>query len=79
MLALDEGAALAEYEAGNLDMIDQFPAPDQDRILADPVLSQEYRAAPTLCTYYYGFNTKAPIVDDVRVRRASPWLSTARA
>jgi len=70
MLALDEGAALAEYEAGNLDMIDSFPAPDQDRILADPVLSQEYRAGPILCTYYYGFNTKAPIVDDVRVRRA---------
>jgi oligopeptide transport system substrate-binding protein len=70
MLALDEGAALAEYESGNLDMIDQFPAADQDRILADPVLSQEYHAAPTLCTYYYGFNTKAPVVSDVRVRRA---------
>jgi oligopeptide transport system substrate-binding protein len=51
-------------------MIDQFPAADQDRILADPVLSQEYHAAPTLCTYYYGFNTKAPVVSDVRVRRA---------
>ena len=26
--------------------------------------------APNLCTYYYGFNTTAPVVDDVRVRRA---------
>jgi oligopeptide transport system substrate-binding protein len=26
--------------------------------------------APNLCTYYYGFNTTAPFVDDVRVRRA---------
>jgi len=25
---------------------------------------------PDLCTYYYGFNTTAPFVDDVRVRRA---------
>jgi len=65
-----DAAALAEYEAGNLDMIDSFPAADQDRILADPVLSQEYSVGPTLCTYYYGYNTKAPVVDDVRVRRA---------
>ena len=35
-----------------------------------PVLSAEYRSAPNLCTYYYGFNTKAPFVDDVRVRQA---------
>jgi len=26
--------------------------------------------APDLCSYYYGFNTQAPVVDDVRVRRA---------
>jgi oligopeptide transport system substrate-binding protein len=70
LLALDDAAALAEYEAGNVDEIESFPAADQDRILADPVLSQEYSNPPSLCTYYYGFNTKAPFVDDVRVRRA---------
>jgi oligopeptide transport system substrate-binding protein len=70
LLALDAGGALAEYEAGNLDVIEEFPSADQDRILADPVLSQEYHVAPILCTYYYGFNTQAPFVDDVRVRRA---------
>jgi oligopeptide transport system substrate-binding protein len=70
LLALDDAATLAEYEAGNIDVAEAFPAADQDRILADPVLSQEYRSAPTLCTYYYGFNTNKEFVDDVRVRRA---------
>jgi len=70
LLALDDAATLAEYEAGNIDVAEAFPSADQDRILADPVLSQEYRSAPTLCTYFYGFNTQAEFVDDVRVRRA---------
>jgi oligopeptide transport system substrate-binding protein len=69
MLALDEAAALAEYEAGNLDFV-SAPSAEMQRIQADPVLSQELRIAPSLCTYYYGFNTQAPFVDDVRVRRA---------
>jgi oligopeptide transport system substrate-binding protein len=34
------------------------------------VLSQDFAISPQLCTYYYGYNTKAPVVDDVRVRRA---------
>ncbi len=66
---LDAVAQLAEYEAGNLDVA-QVPLADIDRIKADPVLSSEYKVAPSLCTYYYGFNTKAKFVDDVRVRQA---------
>ncbi len=66
---LDEVAAFAEYEAGNLDVA-TVPSADLERVKADPVLSAEYRSAPNLCTYYYGFNTKAPFVDDARVRRA---------
>jgi oligopeptide transport system substrate-binding protein len=46
------------------------PLADLDRIRADATLSQELNVSPQLCTYYYGFNTTAPFVDDVRVRRA---------
>jgi oligopeptide transport system substrate-binding protein len=67
---LDATAQLSEYEAGNLDATNGVPLADMDRILADPTLSKELSINPSLCTYYYGFNIKAPIVDDVRVRRA---------
>jgi oligopeptide transport system substrate-binding protein len=66
---LDETAAFAEYEAGNLDTA-AVPLADIDRVKSDPVLSQELVIAPTVCTYYYGFNTTAEFVDDARVRRA---------
>jgi len=66
---LDETVAFSEYEAGNMDT---SPAPlaDMDRIKADPTLSSELQILPYMCTYYYGFNTQAPVVNDVRVRRA---------
>lgn len=66
---LDDTAAFAEYEAGNIDATG-VPSTDLDRVKADPVLSQELVIAPNFCTYYYGFNTQAPVVNDVRVRRA---------
>lgn len=66
---LDEAPAFAEYEAGNLDVAG-VPLADIDRVKSDPELSKELVIAPVLCTYYYGFNTKASVVDDVRVRRA---------
>jgi len=69
-LMLDGPAQLAEYEAGNLDNVQDVPLADLDRIRADATLSQELSVSPQLCSYFYGFNTLAPVVDDVRVRRA---------
>ncbi|MFZ5819406.1 MAG: peptide ABC transporter substrate-binding protein, partial [Chloroflexota bacterium] len=66
---LDETVSFAEYEAGNMD-VSPVPLADIDRVKADPTLSSELVIAPVQCTYYYGFNTRAPFVDDVRVRRA---------
>ena len=35
-----------------------------------PELAGELHTSPNMCTYYYGFNTQADVVNDVRVRRA---------
>jgi len=66
---LDASPAFAEYEAGNLDSTG-VPIADIDRVKADPVLSQELTIAPSGCTYYYGFNTSKPPMDNVHMRRA---------
>ncbi len=66
---LDDTASFANYETGESDAA-AVPLADIDRVKADPVLSKELVIAPNLCSYFYGFNTKAPVVDDVRVRRA---------
>jgi len=66
---LDENPAMAEFEAGNLDAA-AVPSTDIDRVKADPKLSKLLVIAPNLCTYFYGFNTTAPVVNDARVRRA---------
>jgi oligopeptide transport system substrate-binding protein len=67
---LDATAQLADYEAGNLDVAPEVPLSDIDRIKADATLSKEFSVNPGSCTYYYGFNTKAPFTDDQRVRLA---------
>lgn len=66
---LEQSAAFAEYEAGNLDVAG-VPIADLDRVKADPVLSEELVIAPSGCTYYYGFNTSKEPVDNVHMRRA---------
>jgi len=66
---LDASPAFAEYEAGNLDSTG-VPLADMDRVKADPVLSKELVIAPLGCTYYYGFNTSKPPMDNVHLRRA---------
>jgi oligopeptide transport system substrate-binding protein len=66
---LDQQPAFAAYEAGDVDYA-PVPLSDIDRVKADPTLSKELYIGPTPCTYYYGFNTKAPVVSDQRVRLA---------
>jgi oligopeptide transport system substrate-binding protein len=66
---LDSETAFAAYEAGDMDF-STVPLSALDRIKADPELSKELYIGPSPCTYYYGFNTKAPVVSDQRVRLA---------
>ncbi len=68
-LMLDPVASMAEFEAGNLDAA-TVPAAAIERVRTDAMLSKLWTVLPSLCTYAYGFNTKAKFVDDARVRRA---------
>ncbi|MGI6208891.1 MAG: ABC transporter substrate-binding protein [Anaerolineae bacterium] len=73
-IVAEASTAMAMYENGEIDFQGDPgwgpPLPDMDRIKADPVLSQELRILPRLCTYYYGFvNTKPPF-DNHLVRKA---------
>ncbi len=66
---LDEAPAMAEFEAGNLDAT-AVPLGDIDRVKADPKLSKLYKTAPSTCTYYLGYNTKAKFIENANLRRA---------
>ena len=47
-----------------------MPAEEVTRILADPVLSQEFHQGPRASTTYVGFTMTKPPFDDVLVRKA---------
>jgi oligopeptide transport system substrate-binding protein len=67
-LFLEQSAALANYEAGELDYLNPPPAADIPRLKAE--YPNEYGNGPGTCTYGYTFNvTKAPF-DNVHMRRA---------
>ena len=66
---LTASSALAEFEAGNLDVVG-IPASDYDRIMADPDYSQWLFPSNTLGTEFYSLNTTLAPTDDVRVRQA---------
>jgi oligopeptide transport system substrate-binding protein len=66
---LDASPALAEFDAGNLD-ITGIPSEEWDRIHADPASTDMIRPVYTLGTEWYGFNTKLAPTDDQRVRLA---------
>jgi oligopeptide transport system substrate-binding protein len=66
---LPTSSALAEFEAGNLD-VSAFTASDYDRIMTDADYSQWLYPTSTLGTEFYSFNTQLAPTDDVRVRMA---------
>jgi ABC-type oligopeptide transport system substrate-binding subunit len=71
LLSEDESAEqLAQYEAGEPDVLDMlaFPGVVLDR--ARQRHAEEYITQPALSTAYVGFDTSRPPFDDIRVRRA---------
>ena len=69
VLAGTEFTQLAQFEAGELDTA-HFPITEQERLQADAALSQQLQLEPNKCTFYLGFNTAYPPLDDKRVRKA---------
>lgn len=68
-MIVESSTAFSMYENGELDVASP-PLDDMDRVQADPTLSAELYIAPSLCTYYYGFNTEKAPFDNVLVRQA---------
>ncbi len=69
VMVVEASTAFAMYENGELDVCG-VPTTEIDRVKADPVLSKEYYEGPYLCTYYLGFDTTEPPVDNKLVRQA---------
>ncbi len=69
VMVVEASTAYAMYLNDELDNVGA-PLPEMDAIRADPVLSQELLIMPRGCTYYYGFTTTKPPVDDPNVRKA---------
>lgn len=68
-IIVDSSPALAEFEAGNLD-ISAIPSAEQERILADPVYAGMVTYTYSLGTEFFSFNTQLEPTNDVRVRQA---------
>jgi len=70
----ESSVGLVLYEHNELDLIGgeyiRIPLTEIPRIKIDPVLRKEYQNKPTFCTYYFGFNTQRPPVDNALVRKA---------
>jgi oligopeptide transport system substrate-binding protein len=67
-LFLEQPAALANWEAGEIDYINPVNAADLDRVRVD--YASNLTIIPGTCTYGYGFNTTKAPFDNVHARRA---------
>jgi len=74
LIVPESSTGLAMYENGELDLLGSsylsVPTPDIPRLKADPVLGAQFAIQPAMCTYYFGFNTARPPMNDRRVRKA---------
>ncbi|MFH1609300.1 MAG: peptide ABC transporter substrate-binding protein [Candidatus Bipolaricaulota bacterium] len=68
-MVVEASTEFSMYQAGELDT-GGVPLPEMDRVKADPVLSKELVIRPFPCTYYYGFVTTKPPMDNPDVRKA---------
>jgi len=66
VMIAEETTGVAAFEAGEIDVQKALPAADIDRLKTLP----QYRVVPLTGTYYFGFNTKKPPLDDAKVRKA---------
>ena len=64
----DQASELSRYRAGELDM--SYTAPVSRIPWLREHMPDEFRVSPYLAVYFFGFNTRRPPLDDVRVRRA---------
>jgi oligopeptide transport system substrate-binding protein len=64
----DHASELSRYRAGELDMT--YTAPVSRVPWLKEHMAEEFRVSSYLAVYFYGFNTRRPPLDDVRVRRA---------
>ncbi len=65
----EEFTRIAEFEAGNLDIV-EIPAAEFPRFSSDPFWQGRMKSRVGLNTYYLGFNCRKPPMDDPEFRRA---------
>jgi len=70
----ESSVGLVMYENDELDIVGgeymRIPLTEIPRIKIDPKLRKEYSNEPSFCTYYFGYNTLRPPVDNHLVRKA---------
>ncbi|MFZ5966054.1 MAG: peptide ABC transporter substrate-binding protein [Bacillota bacterium] len=67
VMIVDLSTALTAYEAGDVDLLDDIPTQELERLQAS---GNELKILPYLANYYYSFRLDKEPVDDVRVRKA---------